>query len=43
VKNVLTVGQHGTNLAGLVISANASLVERELRRLQLLTPETGQR
>jgi len=43
VKNVLTVGQHGTNLAGLVISANASLVERELRRLQLLTPETGRR
>jgi hypothetical protein len=43
VKTVLTVGQHSANLTGLVVSANASLVERELRRLQLLTAETGRK
>lgn len=43
VKTALTVGQHSANLAGLVVSANASLVERELRRLQLLTAETGRK
>lgn len=43
VKTVLTAGQHATNLAGLLVSANAALIERELRRLQLLTVETGRK
>ncbi len=41
VKTAVDLGQHASNLAALVISANGAQVERELRRLQLLTPETG--
>ena len=41
VKNVLFVGERSADLAGLVMSANSALAERELRRLQLITLETG--
>jgi hypothetical protein len=41
VKTVLFVGERSADLAGFAISANAALVERELRRLQILTVETG--
>jgi hypothetical protein len=41
VKTVLFVGERSADLAGLAISANAALVERELRHLQILTVETG--
>jgi hypothetical protein len=43
VKNVLFVGERSADLAGLVMSANSALAERELRRLQLLTLETGRK
>ena len=41
VKTVLSLGARSADLAGIAMSVNAALVERELRRLQILTVETG--
>ena len=41
VRTVLSLGALSTDLAGFAMSANAALVERELRHLQILTVETG--
>jgi hypothetical protein len=43
VKTILFVGERAADLAGFVITANAALVERELRHLQILTVETGRK
>jgi len=43
VKTVLFVGERSADLAGFAISANTALVETELRKLQLLTVETGRK
>jgi hypothetical protein len=41
VKTVLSLGAHAADLAGFAMSANAALVERELRHLQILKVEGG--
>lgn len=41
VRRVLNLGERSADLAGIVADANAAATERELRRLGLLTTETG--